>query len=123
MHLFVTRFGLGIILQQSFTRICTYLPIHIDQAPYNLSAPAIGYLVFAYIFGVIGPPISSSLANRFGTKKVRNSGMIILTIGLLLTMSTSLIVIIIGLCIICFGFFTRSEERRVGIECRSWWLW
>src|SRR5690625_5855513 len=106
MHLFVTRFGLGIILQQSFTRICTYLPIHIDQAPYNLSAQAIGYLFFAYIFGVIGPPISSSLANRFGTKKVRNSGMIILTIGLLLTMSTSLFLIIFSLCNICFVFFT-----------------
>src|SRR5699024_12627082 len=77
--------------------------------PYNLSAQAIGYLFFAYIFGVIGPPISSSLANRFGTKKVRNSGMIILTIGLLLTMSTSLIVIIIVLCIICFGFFTAHS--------------
>src|SRR5690625_2604493 len=35
--------------------------------------------------------------------------MIILTIGLLLTMSTSLIVIIIGLCIICFGFFTAHS--------------
>src|SRR5699024_11040379 len=31
------------------------------------------------------------------------------TIGLLLTMSTSLIVIIIGLCIICFGFFTAHS--------------
>src|SRR5690625_6283503 len=128
MHLFVTRFGLGIILQQSFTRICTYLPFHLDQAPYNLSAQAIGYLFFAYIFGVIGPPISSSLANRFGTKKVRNSGMIILTIGLLLTMSTSLIVIIIGLCIICFGFFTahsltatlvRSEEHTSELQSRG----
>src|SRR5690625_3440277 len=112
-------FGLGIILQLSFTGIWTYLPFHLDQAPYNLSAQAIGYLFFAYIFGVIGPPISSSLANRFGTKKVRNSGMIILTIGLLLTMSTSLIVIIIGLCIICFGFFTAHSLTLILVNVIS----
>src|SRR5690625_2339794 len=58
-------FGLGIILQLSFTGIWTYLPFHLDQAPYNLSAQDIGYLFFAYIFCVFVPSISCSLANFY----------------------------------------------------------
>src|SRR5699024_9767899 len=57
-------FGLGIILQLSFTGIWTYFPFNLGQEPYNSSAQASCSLFCAYIFRVIGPPISSSSANR-----------------------------------------------------------
>lgn len=111
----IILFGLGIILQFSFTGVWTYIPFHLEQAPYNLSIQAIGYLFFAYGFGVVGAPLSSTLANKFGLNNVRIAGIIILTIGLLLTMSQPLTLIIIGLCLTCFGFFTAHSLTAASV--------
>lgn len=114
--LLVILFGLGILLQFSFTGLWTYLPFHLEKAPYHLSLQAIGYLFFAYSFGVIGAPLSSSLANRFGLNNVRFVSISILTLGLLLTMSTFLSLIIVGLCLACFGFFTAHSLTATSVS-------
>lgn len=112
----IILFGLGVILQLSFTGLWTYIPFHLEKAPYFLSTQAIGYLFFAYIFGVIGAPLSSSFANKFGLNKVRLVGIIVLTIGLLLTLTRPLIFIVIGLCMACFGFFTAHSLTATSVS-------
>src|SRR5699024_3189571 len=50
-------FGLGIVLQLSFTGIWTYLPFYLKAPPFSLSLEAISYMFFAYGLGVIGSPV------------------------------------------------------------------
>src|SRR5699024_12178941 len=51
-------FGLGVVLQFSFSRIWTYLPFYLQDPPFSLSIEAISYMFFAYGFGIIVSPIA-----------------------------------------------------------------
>lgn len=102
-------FGLGICLQFSFTGIWTYLPFHLQGEPYLLSLQAISYMFFAYGLGVVGSPFAGWLAGKFGLRRIRISGILVLSVGILLTLSPSLLFIIIGLCVSCLGFFTAHS--------------
>lgn len=109
-------FGLGIVLQFSFTGLWTYLPFHLQAEPFSLSLEAISYLFFAYGLGVVGSPFAGWLAGHYGLRPVRIAGVITLSVGMLLTLSHSLVIIVIGLCITCLGFFTAHSLTATSVS-------
>ena len=111
----VLVFGIGIVLQLSFTGIWTYLPFYLGDEPFLLSIEAISYMYFAYALGVVGSPLAGWLSARFGLDRVRNIGIFVLAIGAMITFSQSLIMIIIGLCILCLGFFTAHSLTATSV--------
>lgn len=102
-------FGLGIVLQVSFTGMWTFLPFHLLDAPYELSLQQISYFYFAYSLGVVGAPIAGLFASKYRLSTIRITGIVFLVLGLLITLGKSLFAIIIGLCIICLGFFVSHS--------------
>lgn len=109
-------FGLGIVLQLSFTGVWTYLPFQLIDAPYSLSLETISYLYLAYGFGVVGAPLAGWLSGKFGLRNVRLAGVALLVLGIGMTVFSSLILIIIGLCIICLGFFTAHSLTAASVS-------
>ncbi|GAB3068747.1 MFS transporter [Virgibacillus ainsalahensis] len=109
-------FGIGIVLQYSFTGMWTYLPFHLQGEPFSLSLEAISYTFFAYGLGVIGSPVAGWLAGKFGLKPVRVAGLLVLTLGIFLTLSPSLTFIVIGLCVACLGFFTAHSLTATSVS-------
>ncbi|WP_085991330.1 MFS transporter [Oceanobacillus senegalensis] len=101
--------GMGIVLQLSFSGIWTYLPFYLEKEPFSLPLEVISYTFFAYGLGVIGSPMAGWLSGKFGLDKVRNLGIIVVSLGAFLTLFQSLIIIIIGLCVLCLGFFTAHS--------------
>ncbi|MCG1026808.1 MFS transporter [Virgibacillus halodenitrificans] len=108
-------FGMGIILQMSFTGVWSFLPFHLQEEPFSLSLHAISYMFFAYGLGVIGAPLAGWVAGYFGLRKVRMLGIIILSLGVFLTLSHSLPIIVIGLCVSCLGFFTAHSLTATSV--------
>ncbi|ASN04697.1 MFS transporter [Virgibacillus necropolis] len=109
-------FGLGIVLQSSFTGIWTYLPFYLEGPPFSLSLQVISYTFFAYGLGVVGSPFAGWLAGKFGLKIVRIIGIITFAAGIFLTLSSSLVVLIIGLCVSCLGFFTAHSLSAASVS-------
>ncbi|WP_404454379.1 MFS transporter [Virgibacillus necropolis] len=109
-------FGLGIVLQFSFTGLWTYLPFYLEGPPFTLSLQIISYTFFAYGLGVVGSPFAGWLAGKFGIRIVRIIGIITLGFGIFLTLSNSLVVLIIGLCITCLGFFTAHSLTAASVS-------
>lgn len=99
-------FGLGIILQVSFTGMWSFIPYHLIEPPFSLSLKTISFIFLAYSLGIVGSPIASALAGKIGIHIVRTFGVFLLVIGILFTLSNSLFVIVAGLCIACLGFFS-----------------
>src|SRR5699024_3086419 len=112
----VLVFGIGIILQSTFTGMWTYLPFYLQGEPFLLSLQTISYLFLAYGFGVMGSPMAGSLSGRYGVKPVRVTGIIVLSGGVLLTIIPSLPMIMIGLCLSCLGFFTAHSVTAASIS-------
>lgn len=101
----IPAFVMGIVLQISFTALWTYLPFHLSEAPYSLSMKAISLTYLAYSLGVIGSPIAGKFAERFEHPSIISVGVILSMTGFLFTVSRDVMLFVIGLCIICLGFF------------------
>src|SRR5699024_2711353 len=91
----------SIIILFSFTGVWTYLPFHLEALPFSMSLQAISYTFFAYGLGVVGSPFAGWLAGFLGLKKVRIGGIIILSLGVFMTLSTAVWFIVLGLCVAC----------------------
>ncbi|SFE48609.1 MFS transporter, YNFM family, putative membrane transport protein [Lentibacillus persicus] len=102
-------FGLGIVLQLSFTGMWTYLPFYLEAPPFSLPLDVISYTFFAYGLGVIGSPLAGWLAGQFGLRPVQFSGVLVMVAGMFVTLGSSLWMIVLGLCITCLGFFTAHS--------------
>lgn len=111
----LVAFGLGAVLQISFTGVWTYLPFHLEAPPFSLPLQTISYFFFAYGIGVITSPLAGRIADRFGLRIVRRAGVWIFSIGLLMTLSTQVWLIAIGLCVACFGFFTAHSLTAASV--------
>jgi len=112
----IVVFGLGIVLQLSFTGVWTYLPFHLTAYPFSLSLETVSYTYFAFGLGIIGSPLAGWLAGKFGLRKVRIVGVFVLSFGILLMMSNSIMIIVIGLCIACLGFFTAHSLTAASVS-------
>ncbi|SDG65745.1 MFS transporter, YNFM family, putative membrane transport protein [Planococcus glaciei] len=108
-------FGLGAVLQISFTGMWTYLPFHMENPPFSMSLQAISYLFFAYGIGVVGSPLAGRAAENFGLRKVRRAGVAILSLGILLTLSPVTWLVVVGLCVTCLGFFTAHSLTAASV--------
>lgn len=105
----VILFGLGVVLQLSFTGVWTFLPFHLGGEPFNLSLEAISYTYLAYGIGVIGSPLAGWLSGRLGLRPVRMAGILVMSAGILITLGGTTAAVVAGLCVMCLGFFTAHS--------------
>lgn len=109
-------FGLGLVLQFSFTGVWTFLPFYLAEPPFQLPLDSISLTYFAYGMGIIAAPIAGFLAARFGVSRVRSISIFVLSAGVFLTIVPSLHLVIIGMCVICAGFFTAHSLTATSVS-------
>ncbi|CAM5218746.1 YNFM family putative membrane transporter OS=Ureibacillus acetophenoni OX=614649 GN=SAMN05877842_109134 PE=3 SV=1 [Ureibacillus acetophenoni] len=109
-------FGLGIVLQITYTGVWTYLPFHLTSKVFGLSLDAISLIYFVYGFGILGAPIAGWLSNRFTLEKIRTVAILVLIFGVAMTITPSLIILVIGMCVLCFGFFTAHALTATSVN-------
>lgn len=102
-------FMMGVLLQIVFTAIWTYIPFHLQGDPFNWSLKWIAFTYFAYVFGVLAPPLAGRVSDVIGLKKVMFTGVTILIVGAALTALPSGTFVLVGLSLICMGFFVAHS--------------
>ncbi len=83
----------------------TYIAFVLSDAPHNLSSFWIGLLFVTYFTGTIGSALSGKVAQRIPVPLGMALGVIILMLGTLVTLHSSLLMIVLGFFINAFGFF------------------
>lgn len=83
----------------------TYIAFVLSDAPHNLSSFWIGLLFVTYFTGTIGSALSGRVAQRIPVPLGMALGVIILVLGTLVTLHSSLLSIVLGFFINAFGFF------------------
>ncbi len=101
----VLLYLMGFLLMGSFVSIYNYIGIHLMEEPYNLSQVFISFIFVVYLVGTFSSTWMGRLADRLQRQRVLLAGVIIMLVGVVLTMSVSLIMQIIGLVLLTFGFF------------------
>ncbi|WP_102344838.1 MFS transporter [Bacillus sp. Marseille-P3661] len=115
----MNAFMMGIILQISFTGVWTYLPFYLGDEPFNLSMKEISLMYLAYSFGVIGSPVAGKLAQSYKHSTIIVTGILILILGVLCTVIHSVGAVIIGLCLVCLGFFIAHSMTAAFVNMQA----
>ncbi len=111
----LSLFTLGFLIQVIFTGVWTYLPFFLKQDPFSLSLKWISFAYFAYILGVVSPPIAGRISSHIGLRRTMVTGLLLLTLGVAITLYQELTVVMIGLCVICAGFFISHSMASASV--------
>lgn len=104
----VTSCLLGACVLFSLVGCFTFINLYLDKPPYELSTGQLANIFAVYLIGVVITPISTILMERFGTARTITVAILVSMIGVLLTLTTPLWTIIIGLAIMSSGVFVTQ---------------
>jgi MFS transporter, YNFM family, putative membrane transport protein len=98
-------FAIGFVLMGSFVTLYNYVGYRLIGQPFGLNQTEIGAIFTVYLTGVVASPWSGKMADVFGRGRVLIASLLLMMLGIALTVSYSLPVIIGGIACLTFGFF------------------
>jgi len=98
-------FAEGFLLLGAFVTVYNYIGYRLLAAPYNLSQAVVGLIFSVYLIGTFGSAWMGHLAGKLGRRKVLWTTFALMLAGVLLTLMQPLILIVLGIVAITFGFF------------------
>ena len=93
------------LLMGGFVAFYNYVSYRLLEPPFSFSQALIGLLSIVYVSGIYSSAKTGALADRLGRKRVFWAVIAAMIIGLILTLSTHLIIFLAGLLLFTFGFF------------------
>jgi YNFM family putative membrane transporter len=88
-----------------FVTVYNYLGYRLTEPPYSLSQSTIGAIFSAYLIGTASSAWIGALAGRLGRRRVLWAMIAIMIVGVALTLSHRLALILAGIVAVTFGFF------------------
>jgi YNFM family putative membrane transporter len=95
----------GFVLLGAFVTAYNYVGYRLLAPPYQLSQTEVGLIFSVYLVGTFSSPWMGQLAGRLGRGQVLWSAFALMLIGIALTLTSSLALIVLGIAAITFGFF------------------
>jgi MFS transporter, YNFM family, putative membrane transport protein len=95
----------GFLLLGAFVTVYNYLGYRLLAPPYNLSQAVVGLIFGIYLVGTFSSAWMGHLAGQLGRRKVLWTAFVLMLVGVMLTMMQSLLLIMLGIVAVTFGFF------------------
>ena len=99
--------GAGVLF--SLVGCFTYINLHLADAPYHLSSAALANIFAVYLVGVVITPIASNLIARFGSARMVQAAVALSMVGVFLTLTQPLWLIVLGLTLMSSGVFITQS--------------
>jgi YNFM family putative membrane transporter len=98
-------FAEGFLLLGAFVTVYNYLGYRLLAPPYNLSQAVVGLIFGIYLVGTFSSAWMGHLAGQLGRRKVLWAAFALMLVGVALTMMKPLLLIMLGIVAVTFGFF------------------
>ncbi|WP_072805775.1 MFS transporter [Rhodococcoides yunnanense] len=95
----------GFLLMGGFVAIYNFLGFRLEGAQFGLPQSLISLIFVAYLSGTVSSRVAGQLAVRRGRGPVLAGATAVMIAGVALTISSNLIVILLGLVVLTVGFF------------------
>ncbi|KRE86972.1 hypothetical protein ASG75_02065 [Rhodanobacter sp. Soil772] len=95
----------GFLLLGAFVTVYNYLGYRLLAPPYNLSQAAVGLIFGIYLVGTFSSAWMGHLAGKLGRRKVLWTAFALMLAGVALTMTAPLLLVMLGIVAVTFGFF------------------
>jgi len=90
----------------SFMAITTFVTYHLAQVPFGLNEAELGSLFLVLLLAVVASPLAGYYSDKLGRVKVLFLALTSLVVGILLTLSSSLAFILLGMGLVTIGMFS-----------------
>ncbi|WP_457963036.1 MFS transporter [Arthrobacter sp. D1-29] len=97
------------LLMGGFVAVYNYLGFHLSSEPFSLPATIISLIFLAYLSGTVSSRWAAGLTQRFGRRNVLLAGILLMVLGLALTLTQLLALVLAGLLVFTAGFFAAHS--------------
>jgi MFS family permease len=108
----VATFAVGFNVLFSLVGVFTWITFYLSAAPFLLSITALSSLFFVYLIGLVVTPAAGYLITRVGLRAGIGGAMCCSIAGVLLTLSHSLPIVIVGLAMLSSGVFIAQTASQ-----------
>lgn len=117
-------FAIAFIVMGVFVSVYNYAGFRLGGPEFGLSQSQISLIFVAYVFGIVGSSVAGFSSDRFGRGPVVSAGVVACVLGLLLTLTHWLPLVITGVVLLTIGFFVAHSAAsawvgRMGGETRG----
>nr|WP_315041353.1 MFS transporter [uncultured Moraxella sp.] len=105
----VTACLLGFCVLFSLVGCFTFINLHLSESPYQLSSAGLANIFSVYLIGMVITPIASNLIAQFGAARMVRVAIVLSMIGVLITLSAPLWLIVVGLTVMSSGVFITQS--------------
>jgi predicted MFS family arabinose efflux permease len=113
----VATFAVGFNVLFSMVGVFTWITFYLSAPPFHLSTTALSSLFFVYLIGLVVTPLAGYFITRVGLRAGIAGAILCSITGVLLTLDTYLLVVIVGLALLSSGVFiaqtASSSHLRV----------
>lgn len=105
--------GMGFTVLFSLVGVFTYANFYLARPPFNLTPAELGSIFFVYLLGCVVTPLAGRFLDRHGFRQTTLLSLGMCLAGLMLTLSTSLVLVIAGLAAFSSGIFVSQSAATV----------
>ncbi|MDE2429943.1 MAG: MFS transporter [Burkholderiales bacterium] len=118
-HGLLLLFALSFMLMGCFVSLYNYIAYRLLATPFGLRQSSVGMISLMYLLGIGSSVWIGKLVDRVGRRGVLWIVLAAMLIGLLLTLSSSLWIIIPGIALYTFGFFASHSVASSWVARRA----
>ncbi len=107
------------LLMGAFVTLFNYIGYRLLAEPYHMSQALVGLLSVVYLSGIYSSAQIGALADKLGRRKVFWATILLMFSGLLVTLLSPLLLIIVGMLVFTFGFFGAHSVASSWIGRRA----
>jgi len=108
----VATFAVGFNVLFSLVGVFTWITFYLSAAPFSLSTTALSSLFFVYLIGLVVTPGAGYVITRVGLRAGIAGAICCAIAGVLLTLSPSLPIVIVGLTLLSSGVFIAQTASQ-----------
>lgn len=115
----IATFAVGFNVLFSLVGVFTWITFYLAAPPFSLSITALSSLFFVYLIGLIVTPFAGYLITRIGLRAGIGGAICCAIAGVLLTLSDSLPIVILGLAALSSGVFIAQTASQSHLRVAS----
>lgn len=98
-------YGMGFLLMGSFVSLYNYIGFELIAPPYNVNPTLVSFIFVLYLVGTFSSTFLSRMSDTYGRFSIIRISMVMMLFGASITLLNSLVMKILGIGILTFGYF------------------
>jgi predicted MFS family arabinose efflux permease len=117
--LLLALYAQSLLIMGGFVAVYNYLGFRLEGPGFGLPAVVVSLIFAAYGAGTVSSRLVGRWVPRFGRVKVLAAGTITMIVGIVLTLFTSLITVVLGLLVLTAGTFVAHATASAWVGHRA----